>query len=165
MRPKDKTQAATSSKSKDKGHSNNRNDASRHTPSQGPSGQKGSKTKLQPSMDSEGFWTPEKTKRARATSPKSNDELTTKNTYLVLEDSSPVKKKVIKEFTRARSTGSLNRENSQSPTRHMKVENSHILETREKSRIPLLDRPLSRDHSSALSSQSKDKAGKSQIPN
>ena len=71
----------------------------------------------------------------------------TKNTFLVLQDSSPVKKKVVKEFTRARSTGSLNRDNSQSPTRHMEVENSYILETREKSRIPLFDRPLSRDRS------------------
>ena len=165
VRPKHKILEDTSYSSRNKGHNNNKSDNPRKdTTPQGSSGKKASKSKQHKmlSVDSEGFWIVEGQKRARQTSPKSNDGLVTENIYSVLEEhSSPAKKKVVRESAEARSSGSTSRDHSRSPDRQMEVDNSKMLESREKTRIPHLDRKLYRSRSNSLteSPQSKGKAG------
>ena len=73
-------------------------------------------------------------------------------------ETSPAKKKAIKDPPVNIDTP--NRDKSQSQNRHMEVDNPQIPGIQETSRIPFLDRKLSRGISlSNLSSQSKGKTG------
>ena len=149
-------------KPRNKGHKNKKSITDKSTPSQGPSekAKKLRQPKPSPSVDEDGFWSVEGQKRARPVSPESNTGLPTKNIYSVLEEASPAKKKASKESPVDMSPASLSGHKSQSPNVHMEVDNPQKPGIQEKTRIPLLDRKLSRGKiSSTASSQSKGKTG------
>ena len=159
VKPKEKTQEDNSIKSKDIITTKNVTQTSashlRHH-QKNPRKLKGPKPS--PSADEEGFWTLERHKRARPVSPKSNTGVPTKNIYDVLEETPPAKKKTSKEppVTLDKS----NRDKSQPPNRHMEIDNPQIPGIQEKTRIPVLDRKLTRDKNfSSASSRSEEKTG------
>ena len=164
VQSKEKTQENKSHRSRDKELKKNdsKNNRDKNTQPKGPSEKpsKSKERKSSPSVDEEGFVSLEGQKRARPESPKGNTALPTANSFSVLEESSPVKKKASKESAVATTSGFPNRAKSHSPNRQMEVDKPQTLE-QEKTRIPQLDRKLHRGQSSPnVFSQHKGKAGK-----
>ena len=165
VRSKEKTQEDRTHRPRGKEHKNDdsKNNRDKNTPSKGPSEKPRNpkEHKSSPSIDEEGFMSLEGQKRARPDSPKGNNGLPTANTFSLLEESSPAKKKASKESAVATTSALTTRAKSHSPNRQMEVDKPQSLETQEKTRIPQLDRKLHRDKNSPnVFSQHKGKTGK-----
>ena len=130
--------------------------------------------KRPPVVDEEGFWSLDGKRKAHAMSPKSEKGVPTKNSFAALDlDSSPAKKKMgldkdsasvaknSEMLEKSHPTGAGASASSQSP-KEMETDDCTETGIQGKSRIPSLDRKLSRDNTKPYQShsQSRGKTGK-----
>lgn len=184
VRPRERTLKTITPKTKNTNMDHNKGNTSKgftkkHSPSQEPSGKTTSKPtttgKSRPSVDQEGFWSPEGHKRARPISPKSEKGISTKNSFGALELESPAKKKVgldedlaslsrnLEVLPKPYPTTAGASASSQSPNEEMEADAIIPSGSQDKPRNPPLDRKLSRNNIKPQTSfsQSKGKTGNS----